>query len=201
MRKWGWQLIVVGAVIGILLLLPRRTTKSAPFLQGLCQKGWYQYAALLEEARRGKDSIFRTAAHSPIPEAERGYFSGLKYFPIDSTWRLRGRYEPTPNALAPVIGKVLLNLPGLPSCQAPHSMVVYDGKGELPYIAFWDSTAMEGLTYEGGRYVPIVVEGDSACVDFNRAYFPYCAYNPNYICLPYPPENRLCISVYAGERR
>jgi hypothetical protein len=37
-------------------------------------------------------------------------------------------------------------------------------------------------------------------VDFNRAYIPYCYYNPTYEC-PYPPaENRLKIPVRAGEK-
>ena len=37
-------------------------------------------------------------------------------------------------------------------------------------------------------------------LDFNRAYHPYCYYNPTYEC-PYPPrENRLKIPIRAGER-
>ena len=37
-------------------------------------------------------------------------------------------------------------------------------------------------------------------VDFNRAYIPYCYYNPTYEC-PYPaPENRLKIPIRAGEK-
>ena len=37
-------------------------------------------------------------------------------------------------------------------------------------------------------------------VDFNRAYIPYCYYNPTYECPLPPPENRLKIPVRAGER-
>ena len=37
-------------------------------------------------------------------------------------------------------------------------------------------------------------------IDFNKAYIPYCYYNPAYAC-PYPPkENRLQFPVHAGER-
>ena len=37
-------------------------------------------------------------------------------------------------------------------------------------------------------------------LDFNRAYHPYCVYDPGWIC-PYPPsENRLEIAIRAGER-
>jgi hypothetical protein len=37
-------------------------------------------------------------------------------------------------------------------------------------------------------------------VDFNRAYIPYCYYNPTYECPYPPPENRLKIPIRAGER-
>ncbi len=37
-------------------------------------------------------------------------------------------------------------------------------------------------------------------IDFNRAYHPYCYYNPRFDC-PYPPaQNRLPVPVRAGER-
>jgi hypothetical protein len=37
-------------------------------------------------------------------------------------------------------------------------------------------------------------------IDFNRAYHPFCYYNPLYDC-PYPPaENRLNVPIRAGER-
>jgi uncharacterized protein (DUF1684 family) len=37
-------------------------------------------------------------------------------------------------------------------------------------------------------------------VDFNRAYIPYCYYNPTYECPLPPPQNRLKIPIRAGER-
>jgi uncharacterized protein (DUF1684 family) len=37
-------------------------------------------------------------------------------------------------------------------------------------------------------------------VDFNRAYIPYCYYNPTYECPYPPPENRLKIPIRAGEK-
>ncbi|MCX7980080.1 MAG: DUF1684 domain-containing protein [Bacteroidia bacterium] len=197
--SWRALAVVLALIIGGLLLWPRKTPAgSAPL--PLCEKPWGTYQQLLQEARRQKDSVFRADARSPIPAEARGSFAGLRYFPPDSQWRLRGRYEPLPNALAPVVGALWLNLPTLPTCQSPARLLVYGEKNGQLYIAFWDSTAVQGLTYEGGRYVPIELHSDSACIDFNRAYFPYCAYNPAYICLPYPPENRFCLSIPAGER-
>ena len=37
-------------------------------------------------------------------------------------------------------------------------------------------------------------------VDFNYAYNPYCAYNPNWSCPIPPSENRLTVSITAGEK-
>jgi len=37
-------------------------------------------------------------------------------------------------------------------------------------------------------------------VDFNLAYNPYCAYNPNWSCPIPPKENRLMVAIRAGEK-
>ncbi len=203
MRPWlSWKALAVGVALVVLglLLWPRREKRSPVSAVSLCQQQWEGYSQLLAEARRTKDSLFRVGERSPIPEEERGRFLGLRYFPIQPSWRLRGRYEPLPTALAPVIGALWLDLPALDSCKKPVRLLVYGEREGGAYVAFWDSTAASGLSYEGGRYVPVELAGDSACIDFNRAYFPYCAYNPKYICLPYPPQNRLCMAVQAGER-
>ena len=56
-------------------------------------------------------------------------------------------------------------------------------------------------TYPAGRYLDLDRNGTGIYeLDFNRAYHPYCYYNPSYDC-PYPPrENRLKIPIRAGER-
>ena len=57
-------------------------------------------------------------------------------------------------------------------------------------------------TYPAGRYLDsIALPTGLYIVDFNRAYQPYCYYNPMYDCPEYPPrENRLPLPVHAGER-
>ncbi len=37
-------------------------------------------------------------------------------------------------------------------------------------------------------------------LDFNLAYFPYCAYNDKYTCPIPPKENALNIEIRAGEK-
>lgn len=198
MKRSLWVAIGVGVVLLGVLLFPRREKRAAA--RELCALSWHTYEAELEKARRYKDSVFLRSERSPIPAEERQRFQGLRYFPADSFWRLTGAYEPLPNTLAPVVGVLTVALPGLDSCKPPVKLLVYGDRSGETYVAFWDSTAAQGLVYEGGRYVPIEINGTRACIDFNRAYFPYCAYNPNYICLPYPPQNRLCVAIRAGER-
>jgi uncharacterized protein len=36
-------------------------------------------------------------------------------------------------------------------------------------------------------------------IDFNYAYNPYCAYNPDWNCPLPPPENWLKVAIRAGE--
>jgi uncharacterized protein (DUF1684 family) len=56
-------------------------------------------------------------------------------------------------------------------------------------------------TYPGGRYLELERTATGIYdLDFNRAYHPFCYYNPKYDC-PYPPrENRLPLPIRAGER-
>jgi hypothetical protein len=57
------------------------------------------------------------------------------------------------------------------------------------------------LTYGGGRYVePEILENGAFEIDFNKAYNPYCAYNPTYRCPIPPQENSLDVSILAGEK-
>ena len=68
------------------------------------------------------------------------------------------------------------------------------------FVPFGDRT--NGTeTYAAGRYLDLDRTPTGLYeVDFNKAYHPYCYYNPTYDC-PYPPaENRLPMPVRAGDR-
>ena len=56
-------------------------------------------------------------------------------------------------------------------------------------------------TYGAGRYLDLEAERDGRfTLDFNLADHPYCAWSPNFSCPLTPEENRLALSVEAGER-
>jgi len=68
------------------------------------------------------------------------------------------------------------------------------------FLPFTDTTS-GSATYGAGRYLDPEPQADGTYrLDFNRAYNPYCAYGPHWICPVAPPENRLDFAVEAGER-
>ncbi len=198
--RWPLLLLLVGLiVVGVLFWPQKKAALSA--IPAPCEAvDSLTYARQLSQVRRQKDSLFREAEASPIPPEARPQFEGLHYYAPNQQWCLQGTFRAATGSLLPVIGYLTLNLPTLDNCRSPATLLVYgDAQGQNPYLAFWDSTAALGETYENGRYVPLVVRGDTAEVDFNRAYFPFCAYNPRYICHLPPPTNRFCVYIRAGE--
>jgi uncharacterized protein (DUF1684 family) len=76
------------------------------------------------------------------------------------------------------------------------------------FLSFRDAT--NGVeTYGGGRYLLDAAKSadlggepiaGTLVLDFNFAYQPSCAFDPRWVCPLVPPENRLDLSVRAGER-
>ena len=149
---------------------------------------------------------------SVLPPNRREAFRGLNFYEVDPTFRyvvpLR-RFASPDTVLIPEstggvrpqarIGEVTVPLP-----QGREELVVFRGEGDSPrgrlWIPFADSTN-QYATYKGGRYVDLrPTDSDSVVVDFNRAYNPTCAYNPDFACPLPPPQNRMAAPVPAGEK-
>ena len=79
---------------------------------------------------------------------------------------------------------------------------VEEGSADLNrlFVPFMDLTS-GSETYPAGRYLDLDrTRTGIYLIDFNRAYNPYCYYNPTYDC-PYPPRaNRLQVPIRAGEK-
>ncbi|MFP5374776.1 MAG: DUF1684 domain-containing protein, partial [Gammaproteobacteria bacterium] len=75
-----------------------------------------------------------------------------------------------------------------------------DGSQEL-FLIFADRTSGHG-SYPAGRYLYTPRPGADGrmTVDFNRAYNPPCAFTAFATCPLPPPENRLDLSIEAGEK-
>jgi uncharacterized protein len=174
------------------------------------------YEQQIAEWRRTKDEAFRSTAKdsvSPIPEAERGAFPGLTYYPVDPAYHV-----PAELKLEASNPPVIIELQTSAAAERDKYRRVgwlHFTLGGVPYrlIAFAENEALTRLfvpfgdltngseTYHGGRFLDLDRTATGIYdLDFNRAYNPSCVYNPSFIC-PLPPrESRLAIAIRAGER-
>ena len=167
------------------------------------------YATRIAADRAAKDAAFM-ASDDPIPKATHAEFLPLAYFPIDPDFNVPAELkridDPTivdmptstgTNRKMRRVGTMHFTLKG-----QSLSLLAFVEVGETSslFVAFSDLTS-GAETYAAGRFLDIIRNGTGIYeLDFNRAYFPYCYYNPTYEC-PYPPrENRLTLPIRAGER-
>jgi uncharacterized protein (DUF1684 family) len=69
------------------------------------------------------------------------------------------------------------------------------------FLPFTDTTSGTE-SYGAARYIELQpLAGERYRLDFNMAYNPFCAYNPEWACPIAPPENNLGFAVRAGERK
>jgi uncharacterized protein (DUF1684 family) len=161
----------------------------------------------LEHFRMQKDEFFRTAPLSPLPPDQKGSFEGLNYFPENPDLDLTVEMEPFEDVEAVQIqtntgevqryeryGRFRFTVEG-----EEVALTIY--RNEQGYfLPFTDALAGKE-TYGAGRYLePEEFPDGRFRVDFNMAYNPYCAYNPNWSCPLTPTENRLKVPIRAGER-
>ena len=137
-------------------------------------------------------------------------FRGIESYPADLKWRVEARLE----AYNPPKAMPIMNVLGLESDEPSPGAVVFqvDGqtyrldaiseKGEPKlFMIFADKTSGKE-TYGAGRYLYIDPPDSSGrmIIDFNKAYSPPCAFT-NYATCPLPPkQNRLSLSIEAGEK-
>lgn len=175
-----------------------------------------EYEKRILEDRKTKDKDFRKGKESPIPKKERGDFTGLVYFPVDSMYRVQARLvkdtlqrtfemktSTTRLPVYRVYGKLVFKLKG-EDCV----LTVYQSMDLLRnpvykdylFVPFTDLTTDES-SYGAGRYIDMrISDNEIVWIDFNTAYNPYCAYSDQYSCPITPAENKLPVRVEAGEK-
>ncbi len=143
---------------------------------------------------RDKNSRFRTQ------------FKGLRWFPVDESWRIQARWVPYPPGRRIAIENMVGDTehqesPGYASFQIEGKEYRLEPvlEGQRLFFIFRDSTAGKE-TYAAGRFLYAAMPKDGAVLlDFNRAYSPPCAFSPYLTCPLPPPQNRLPIRIPAGE--
>jgi uncharacterized protein (DUF1684 family) len=185
----------------------------AAVLSSSCSSDRASYPDSIAAARAEKDRMLRESPDSPVPAAARAAFPPLEYFPPDERYRvpasLAAPKDPDETIVMPTstgqrremrrAGTLLFNVRGQPL----QLSAFYDVQSPVPnrlFVPFKDLTSGKE-TYPGGRYLDLDPNRSGIYViDFNYAYSPYCAYNPEYDCPFPPPENRLGAEIRAGEK-
>jgi uncharacterized protein len=133
-------------------------------------------------------------------------FKGCTWFPIDTGFRIEAQfspYEQKEKVLVPFTsgenqtftagGDVIFQLAG-----QTMRLKTFEAHGGL-FVMFRDQTSGKE-TYGGGRFLEAPMpQGGRTTLDFNKAYNPYCAFNPYAVCPVPPRENRLPVRIEAGE--
>jgi len=161
----------------------------------------------LEIFRTEKDDFFKTHRQSPLTAEQKKKFEGLQYFPENPALRLQLKVEPFAKQESVEFatssgdikhftryGKLRFTVEG----QAVELTLYASEQGFfLPFV----DTLANKETYGAGRYLdPEPAEDGRVMIDFNYAYNPNCAYNPNWSCPLTPFENRLKVPIRAGEK-
>lgn len=170
------------------------------------------YKEKIETERERQFKYIRFNAESPLTEEQKRGLKSLKFYAIDPAYRVKAR-------LLPIEIKKVREVPltdGSTERYLEHSWAEFELGGKTNkvlllqslsesdmrnfFLAFADETSGKE-TYGGGRYLNIRQDGkNSITIDFNLAFNPYCAYNPDFAC-PLPPrENILGIAIPVGEK-
>jgi len=163
------------------------------------------------EWQLNKNKYFLDPSTSPLRPKEKKRFEGLDFFTPSSDYQVKALFreafkkdtiqmETTTSSVTNeiVYGSLFFELNNL-----SHVLPVYrevDAADDYVFLPFIDLTSGD-LTYGGGRYIDLTYPlKDSVLIDFNKAYNPYCAYNPKYSCPLVPSANYLETEVMAGEK-
>jgi uncharacterized protein (DUF1684 family) len=171
------------------------------------------YIEKIEAERERQFKFIRFNIESPLTDSQKMAFKKLNFYPIDPAYKVKAR-------MIPVENKKVREVPltdGSKEKYIEHSYVEFSFDGintnrllllqamNEPdkrnfFLAFADGTSARE-TYGGGRYINARQDGkNSITLDFNLAYNPYCAYNPDFACPIPPKENLLEIDIPAGEK-
>lgn len=197
------NIILVAAVIAVIAVVffsLEGSDDDQSYIQGVLKE------------RKEKDQFMRSAKESPIKD--QAAFDGLKYFEPDPRYRIIADLVAVKDRKSVVLGTndgkeqrylkyayAEFNFDGV-----QNRLLILEIMDQGPFrgklfLAFGDETSAVD-TYGAGRYLDVAKVPGSTTItlDFNKAYNPYCAYNPTYSC-PLPPrENLLGVAIKAGEK-
>jgi hypothetical protein len=180
-------------------------------LAAACSKPPVPYPDQIAAWHAEKDR-FMKSSESPVPADQRASFPPLPYFSVDPEYRVPAMLQPEPGSAAVEmatstgkrrqmrrVGTLSFTIKGQPLSLGAFVEAEQQDMRRL-FVPFGDLT--NGLeTYPGGRYLELDRTASGVYdLDFNRAYHPFCLFNPAYDCPYPPPESRMKVPIRAGER-
>lgn len=184
-----------------------------------CTNGFGQTTALYKQEiakhRQHYKEEFLAEERSPLKGKDTAF---IRFFPINEKYKVRAKLTLTPDAepfdMPTANGKskkyrqygvLMFNINDTAvTLQVLQSMKLLEDpkhKDHL-FVPFTDGTSYTE-TYGGGRYLDLSlndIKGDYIEVDFNKCYNPWCAFGGSYSCPIPPKENRMPVSIRAGEK-
>ena len=160
-------------------------------------------------SERGTDRLWLRVWDEDSPLIES--FELPEQYPLDARWRVAARFdafdEPLEMPVADVTGGMVTNrVPGELVFRLDgreHRLLASaDTNSTTYFIMLWDSTALS-TTYEAGRYVraPVADSTGWTVLDLNRTYNPPCVFTAFSVCGFPPAQNRLPLTITAGEKK
>ena len=179
-----------------------------------CNSSEPNYSNEIQLFQYETNRYFSDASTSPLTKEDFELFKSLEFFDIDVNYRIKAKFELTPESplfemltttdrlpLYRKFGKAKFTINGvsfeLSIYQQWSSEIGYENYLFLPFNDLTNGKE----TYGGGRYIDLKnlhPNSDHIIIDFNKAYNPYCAYNPKYSCPIPPDENNLNLSIPVG---
>jgi uncharacterized protein (DUF1684 family) len=162
----------------------------------------------LEEFRAEKNDFFAHDHLAPLTHEQQHDFKGLAYFADNPLLVIKAKVD---RAVQP--GEVrMATSTGSEQVYQRFGIVRFEVDGKAADVTLYASAGSHELflpfrdatsgkeSYGAGRYLELHAHGDEVVIDFNYAYNPNCAYNPDWSCPLPPAENWLKVPIRAGEK-
>ncbi len=141
--------------------------------------------------------------------ARRREFHGIKRFEYDPAWRIEAKFEPFDAPRKMRVGDVTggtqeLVSPGkirFRKSGRTHHLTLVEESGEDEYFILFSDETTGKTTYPAGRFLYVAKPGadQKMVIDFNRAFTPPCGFTDFATCPLPPKENKLPLTIRAGE--
>jgi uncharacterized protein (DUF1684 family) len=210
---------------GLLVLKDGEVRLEAPLQSGLTSQNQPVTSLELNSDADGKPTVFNLGSLTfqiikrgdkfalrvrDKESPDRTNFAGIESYPADLKWRIEAQFErydpPKPLAIMNVLNMESdEHSPGAVQFEVGGKTYRLDAVSEPDeprlFMIFADQTNGRE-TYGAGRYLYVDPPDSSGrvVIDFNKAYSPPCAFT-NFATCPLPPDqNRLPMSIQAGEK-